>query len=101
MVKKGHNMMNPRRLQIQRKDKIKVNIKIKAKVSKKLRSLIFQRKKVIIGIVVIMIKMIIVMINVEKIIRNYVHISIRIRRKLMLWVLNVMILRIVQMLMRN
>ena len=94
-------MMNPRRLQIQRKDKIKVNIKIKAKVSKKLRSLIFQRKKVIIGIVVIMIKMIIVMINVEKIIRNYVHISIRIRRKLMLWVLNVMILRIVQMLMRN
>jgi len=63
MVKQGDNMMNPRRLLIQGEDKRKINLKIKAKVSKKLRPLIFQRKKVIIGIVVIMIKMVMLMIN--------------------------------------
>ena len=61
-------MMNPRRLLIQGEDKRKVNLKIKEKVSKKLRPLIFQRKKVMVGIMFIVIKMIILMINV----RNYI-----------------------------
>jgi len=51
--------MNPRRLLIQGNHNIKVNLKIKAKVSKKLRPLIFQKKKVILGIVFIVIKMVI------------------------------------------
>ena len=61
-------MMNPRRLIFQRENKKRVNLKIKAKVSKKLRPLILQRKKVIVGIVVIVIKMVMLMINVENII---------------------------------
>jgi len=48
--------MNPKRLLIQRGDKKRKNLKIKAKVSKKLRPLMLQRKKLVIGIVVIMIK---------------------------------------------
>jgi len=58
MVKQGDNMMNLRRLLIQGEYKRKV------KVSKKQRPLIFQRKKVIVGIVVIVIKMVMLMINV-------------------------------------
>ena len=61
-------MMNPKRLLIQRGDKKEVNLKIKAKVSKKLRPLMLQRKKVIIAIVVIVIKMAMLMLNV----RNYI-----------------------------
>jgi len=60
MLKQEDNMMNPRRLLIQGDDKRKVNIKIKEKVSKKLRQLIFQRKKVMVDIVI---KMVILMIN--------------------------------------
>ena len=94
-------MINPKRLLIQGEGKRKVNLKIKAKVSKKLRPLIFQRKKVMVDIVVIVIKMVMLMINVRNYIRNYVHINIRIRRKLMVWFLDVMILREVHMLMRK
>ena len=53
-----------KRLLIQREDKKKVNLKIKVKVSKQIRSIMLQRKKVIVGIVIIMIKMIILMLNV-------------------------------------
>ena len=60
MLKQEDNMMNPRRLLIKGDDKRKVNIKIKEKVSKKLRQLIFQRKKVMVDIVI---KMVILMIN--------------------------------------
>ena len=56
--------MNLRRLLIQGEDKRKVNIKIKTKVSKKIRPIIFQRKKMMVGIVVIMINMVILIINV-------------------------------------
>jgi len=64
MVKQGDNKMNLRRLLIQGEDKRKVNIKIKTKVSKKIRPIIFQRKKMMVGIVVIMINMVILIINV-------------------------------------
>jgi len=101
MVKQEDNMMNPRRLLIQGDDKRKVNLNIKANVSKKLRPLIFQIKKVIVDIVVIMIKMVILMINVGNYIRNYIHINIRIRRKLMLCFIDVKILREVKILMRK
>ena len=49
-------MMNPKMLLIQRGDMKKVNLKIKAKVSKKLRPLMLQRNKMIVTIIVIMIK---------------------------------------------
>ena len=66
-------MMNPRRLLIQGEDKRKVNLKIKAKVRKKLRPLIFQRKKVMVGIVGIVIKMIMLMIKLHPKLCPYKH----------------------------